>query len=165
MSAKTTTKTGRLQMKAKSKTASTKKMKPTTEIRTKPRDSFSGLSAQEQLKVLKNFLLEQKSNILNKSRELDSSSLSTDQGGVQDEADVASHQLSLNLTLNLHDRDRQSLAQIEKALGKLQSGRYGRCERCSAEIGLRRLHARPFASLCIDCMQDEEEFSQHSNSL
>jgi RNA polymerase-binding transcription factor DksA len=46
-----------------------------------------------------------------------------------------------------------SLADVEHALGKLDEGTYGRCERCGEPIGAERLEAIPEARLCITCKQ------------
>ena len=46
---------------------------------------------------------------------------------------------------------RQHLADIDAALGRLDAGRYGRCERCGAAIGPARLAARPAAATCLTC--------------
>ncbi|MEI7973113.1 MAG: TraR/DksA family transcriptional regulator [Bdellovibrio sp.] len=112
---------------------------------------------------LRESLLGQKTLILNKSRNIEEEALMSPSDGVQDEADQASRQLSLNLSLNLHERDRSSLFLIEKALSRIQNGSYGHCDLCGIEIGLRRLQARPFASLCIDCMQDQEDLRLNSS--
>lgn len=115
----------------------------------------SELSAKEA-EILKKDLLFRKTNILNKSQELAKEALITQTDGVQDEADVASHSLTVNLSLNLHERDLNALLAIDRALNKLEIGSFGRCEICSECIGFKRLQARPFASLCIDCMHDQE---------
>ena len=46
---------------------------------------------------------------------------------------------------------REQLAAIDAALGRLEAGRYGRCERCGQPIGADRLAARPTALTCIRC--------------
>ena len=46
---------------------------------------------------------------------------------------------------------RQQLTAIDAALGRLEAGRYGRCERCGQPIGSDRLAARPTALTCIRC--------------
>jgi DnaK suppressor protein len=46
---------------------------------------------------------------------------------------------------------RANLRDVERALGKLEDGTYGRCERCGGPIGDERLDAIPWAVLCIDC--------------
>ena len=46
---------------------------------------------------------------------------------------------------------RETLGEVEHALGKLDEGTYGRCEGCGAEIHPARLEAKPAARLCMDC--------------
>jgi DnaK suppressor protein len=46
---------------------------------------------------------------------------------------------------------RTNLREVERALGKLDEGSYGRCERCGNPIGEERLDAIPWTPLCIDC--------------
>jgi len=73
-----------------------------------------------------------------------------------DEAEIASLDANNNISIHLHERDRIALYSIEKALGKISEGTYGQCEACGEEIAARRLQARPFTNLCIDCMEDQE---------
>ena len=48
------------------------------------------------------------------------------------------------------------LKKIDEIIGKIDSGDYGYCESCGIEIGLKRLEARPTATLCIDCKTLDE---------
>ena len=114
--------------------------------------------SEADLKNLKDSLLFQKSAILNKSHEFkqEQSSISA----VADEAEVASIDISNNISIHLHERDRTALYAIEKALSKIEDGTYGQCESCGEIIAARRLQARPFTALCIDCMEEQET---HSN--
>ncbi len=48
------------------------------------------------------------------------------------------------------------LAQIEEALGKIENGTYGICDRCGKQIAEGRLEALPYATLCIDCQARAE---------
>lgn len=112
------------------------------------------------LHFFKSFLLNQKSMILNKTAAFKHEQREGHEK-ITDEAELASADLSLNLSLHLQERDRSSLLQIERALGKISAGTFGQCESCSGEIDLRRLKARPFAVLCIDCMEEAEETQQH----
>lgn len=113
---------------------------------------------ETELKNLKESLLFQKSSILNKSHEFkeEQSNISS----VADEAEVASLDISNNISIHLHERDRAALYAIERALGKIADGTYGQCESCSEIINARRLQARPFTALCIECMEEQES---HSN--
>ena len=64
--------------------------------------------------------------------------------------DMASVTFDRELDEGLEEGAQQTLAQIERALAKLDEGTYGVCERCGREIAEDRLRARPWASLCID---------------
>ena len=48
---------------------------------------------------------------------------------------------------------RANLAEVERALGRIDAGTYGSCERCGKPIDPARLEARPEGGLCIDCKQ------------
>ncbi|MBS0350588.1 MAG: RNA polymerase-binding protein DksA [Proteobacteria bacterium] len=73
-----------------------------------------------------------------------------------DPIDRASQEEGFNLELRTRDRERKLLKKIEQALDKIDKGEYGYCEDCGAEIGIRRLEARPTAIKCIDCKTFEE---------
>jgi DnaK suppressor protein len=45
---------------------------------------------------------------------------------------------------------------IDETLGRIDSGDYGFCDKCGVEIGIKRLEARPTATLCIDCKTLDE---------
>lgn len=59
--------------------------------------------------------------------------------------------------LALHRNDEALLSEVDSALNRLDRGTYGVCERCSNEIDDARLHALPYARLCILCQQHVEE--------
>lgn len=107
-----------------------------------------------ELSAIRESLLLQKSAILNKTNEFKQEQSRT--VTVSDEAEAASIDISNNISIHLHERDRTSLLMIERALGKISDGTYGQCECCGSIIGIRRLQARPFTTLCIDCMEDQE---------
>jgi DnaK suppressor protein len=64
--------------------------------------------------------------------------------------DMATVTFDRELDEGLEEGAMQTLAQIDRALARLDDGTYGICERCSKPIGKERLHARPWATLCID---------------
>jgi DnaK suppressor protein len=88
---------------------------------------------------------------------------------MQDEAanfpdpnDRATQESEFSMELRTRDRERKLIKKIDEALGKLDSDDYGYCEACGVEIGIRRLEARPTATLCIDCKTlDEIRERQH----
>jgi DnaK suppressor protein len=82
---------------------------------------------------------------------------------MQDEAtsfadpnDRASQESDIALELRNRDRERKLVKKIDETLAKINAGDYGYCESCGVEIGLKRLEARPTATLCIDCKTLEE---------
>jgi DnaK suppressor protein len=82
---------------------------------------------------------------------------------MQDEAtlfadpnDRASQESDMALELRNRDRERKLIKKIDETIAKIDSGDYGYCESCGVEIGLKRLEARPTATLCIDCKTLDE---------
>ena len=82
---------------------------------------------------------------------------------MQDEAtifadpnDRASQESDMSLELRNRDRERKLIKKIDETISRIDSGEYGHCESCGIEIGLKRLEARPTATLCIDCKTLDE---------
>ncbi|MDO9600473.1 MAG: RNA polymerase-binding protein DksA [Azoarcus sp.] len=73
-----------------------------------------------------------------------------------DPNDRASQESDMALELRNRDRERKLIKKIDEALGRIREGEYGYCDSCGVEIGLKRLEARPTATLCIDCKTLEE---------
>lgn len=68
-----------------------------------------------------------------------------------DPADRASQEEEFSLELRTRDRERKLIKKINQTLGRIEEDDYGFCDSCGVEIGIRRLEARPTATLCIDC--------------
>jgi DnaK suppressor protein len=84
-------------------------------------------------------------------------------GHMKDEAanfpdpnDRATQETEFSLELRARDRERKLLKKINEALDEIDANEYGYCRSCGAEIGLRRLEARPTATLCFECKTLEE---------
>ena len=82
---------------------------------------------------------------------------------MQDEAtifadpnDRASQESDMSLELRNRDRERKLIKKINETIAKIEAEDYGYCESCGVEIGLKRLEARPTATLCIDCKTLDE---------
>lgn len=71
-------------------------------------------------------------------------------------ADSASETLDRGIELSLEDNADHLIAAIDAALGRLEAGTYGQCERCSQPIAEERLEALPWATKCIECKRLEE---------
>lgn len=68
-----------------------------------------------------------------------------------DPADRATQEEEFSLELRTRDRERKLIKKIDETLQLIEDNDYGWCESCGVEIGIRRLEARPTATLCIDC--------------
>lgn len=82
---------------------------------------------------------------------------------MQDEAanfpdpnDRATQESEFSMELRARDRERKLIKKIDESIDMLDDGEYGYCESCGVEIGIRRLEARPTATLCIDCKTLDE---------
>lgn len=82
---------------------------------------------------------------------------------MQDEAanfpdpnDRASQESEFALELRTRDRERKLIKKIDESSIMLDDHEYGFCEVCGVEIGIRRLEARPTATMCIDCKSLDE---------
>lgn len=82
---------------------------------------------------------------------------------MQDEAanfpdpnDRATQESEFGLELRTRDRERKLLKKIDSALKRLEEGSYGYCEETGEEIGLKRLEARPVATLCLEAQERRE---------
>jgi DnaK suppressor protein len=82
---------------------------------------------------------------------------------MQDEATVfadpndrASQETDIAIELRNRDRERKLIKKIEETIDHIEGGDYGYCNGCGVEIGIKRLEARPTATLCIDCKTLEE---------
>ena len=73
-----------------------------------------------------------------------------------DPADRASQEEEFSLELRTRDRERKLIKKIDSTLELLDAGDYGFCDTCGIEIGIRRLEARPTATLCVDCKTLDE---------
>lgn len=73
-----------------------------------------------------------------------------------DPLDRASLEEEYTLELRARDRERKFIKKIDEALERIDAGDYGYCIDCDAEIGIRRLEARPTATQCIDCKTIDE---------
>lgn len=82
-----------------------------------------------------------------------------DVGGGYDEdlADVASSTFEREKGLALESSVQAMLTQVEEALGRIEEGTYGICQRCGDPIDAARLRVLPYATLCIRCKELEEK--------
>lgn len=115
--------------------------------REKPNEEYMN---EKQLAHLESILLAWRQNLM---EEVDRtvSHMKDEAANFPDPSDRASQEEEFSLELRTRDRERKLIKKIEDALERLRESDFGYCEACGIEIGLRRLEARPTASLCIDC--------------
>ena len=73
-----------------------------------------------------------------------------------DIADRASSETDRAIELRARDRQRKLIAKIDEALGRIEDGTYGYCEETGEPISLRRLEARPIATLSVEAQERHE---------
>lgn len=73
-----------------------------------------------------------------------------------DPADRATQEEEFSLELRARDRERKLIRKIDSTIETIDADDYGYCEQCGVDIGIRRLEARPTASLCVDCKTLDE---------
>lgn len=89
-------------------------------------------------------------------RELNGLMKDSGDGAGHDQADVGATSFERDHELTLVNQERDMLAQIDRALERIDAGTYGVCESCGEPIGKMRVMAFPRATLCLSCKQREE---------
>jgi DnaK suppressor protein len=100
-------------------------------------------------------LIDWKNEILRESRET-IEQLQEDSHNLPDLTDRASSETEKALELRTRDRQRKLIAKIDAALRRIETGEYGFCEETGEPIGLRRLEARPIATLSLEAQERHE---------
>ena len=77
-----------------------------------------------------------------------------------DIADRASLETDRSLELRTRDRARKLIGKIDAALKRIEEGTYGYCEETDEPIGIKRLEARPIATLCIEAQERHERLER-----
>jgi DnaK suppressor protein len=112
---------------------------------------------KRDLKKFEKILHEMRRQVLENARKALSGDVHLDPDDFPDEIDTASSESGLAFIGRLRERERVLLQKIEDALRRIEDGSYGICSSCEEEIALKRLEARPVATLCIDCKNQQEK--------
>ncbi|WWP02377.1 MAG: RNA polymerase-binding protein DksA [Candidatus Dasytiphilus stammeri] len=97
------------------------------------------------LKAWRNQLIDEAyGGVVNRKRE-------TNTTNFPDPIDRAVQEEEFSLELRTRDREYKLIKKIENTLKNIKNKKFGYCQLCGIEIGIRRLEARPIADLCIDC--------------
>jgi DnaK suppressor protein len=110
---------------------------------------------ERQRDYFRHKLLKWKDEILEEARET-LANLQIEESQHADLADRASSETDRSLELRARDRQRKLISKIDSALRRLEDGSYGFCEETGEPIALRRLDARPIATLSIEAQERHE---------
>ena len=120
----------------------------------KPSESEAFMN-ERQREYFRRKLLSWKDDILRESRET-LAALQTESENHADIADRASSETDRSIELRARDRQRKLISKIDAALSRIEDGTYGYCEETGEPISLKRLDARPIATLSIEAQERHE---------
>lgn len=110
---------------------------------------------RQKLESWKNELLKESSQTLN--------NLQTENEAKPDMTDRASEEIDRTFELRTRDRERKLINKIDAALRRIADGTYGYCEETGEPIGLKRLEARPVATLSLEAQEMHEKAEKRLN--
>ena len=110
---------------------------------------------KQKLLSWKNELLKESSQTLN--------NLQSDNEAKPDITDRASEEIDRSFELSTRDRERKLINKINSALQRIEDGSYGYCEETGEPIGLKRLEARPVATLSLEAQEMHEKAEKRLN--
>ncbi|MBN2630408.1 MAG: RNA polymerase-binding protein DksA [Rhodobacteraceae bacterium] len=110
---------------------------------------------ERQLEYFRRKLVTWKQELLSQSAET-IDNLQTSARNVPDIADRASEETDRALELRTRDRQRKLVSKIDAALRRIDSGEYGYCEMSGEPISLKRLDARPIATMTLEAQEKHE---------
>ena len=113
----------------------------------------------KQLAYFRNKLREWRDQLVEESRQT-MENLREEVRDVGDDAERATRETENSLELRTRDRYRKLISKIDKALRRIEEGRYGWCEETDEEIGIERLEARPIATLSLDAQERREHLQK-----
>src|SRR3954462_11436643 len=73
-----------------------------------------------------------------------------------DEIDQATTDIEQSMRMRLRNREVLYIKKVDEALERIEDGTFGECEDCGEDIELKRLEARPTATLCVSCKEEQE---------
>jgi len=112
-----------------------------------------------QIEYFRHKLQSWKDELLSNSRET-LEHLKEENWNESDPNDRATIETDTSFELRTRDRYRKLIDKIEEALQRIVDGEYGYCEETGEEIGIKRLEARPVATLCIEAQESHENYEK-----
>jgi DnaK suppressor protein len=114
------------------------------------------MSSSNFLAKMQEYLTDKKTSLVREIATQLENERNTNRDDCLDTCELASEENEREISTMLSERGQLKIGQIEDALRRIESLKYGLCEMCGLKIGEARLDAMPFARLCCDCQEDRE---------
>ena len=124
----------------------------------KPKKGEEYMSPQ-QTEHFKNILFSWKKMLMTEA-EKTMDHMKQDSSKLSDPNDAATQEEEFRLELRTRDRERKLISKIDQALSRIDDGSYGYCEDTGEPIGIKRLEARPIATLSIEAQERHEKMQK-----
>ncbi len=110
----------------------------------------------KQVEHFKELLIDRRARLLSEAEE--HADEVKEAGGLRiaDEVDLATAEYDQAFEHRMRDREKGLIKKLDKVLRRIEEGEYDECNGCGNYIGIGRLSARPEATLCIECKEEEE---------
>ncbi len=129
------------------------KLPPAKKV-TAPQVKVKSQVDKKSLAILKDALIKMRDRLTGQITALSDDSLKyIDDASSEDRTDDFDREFALNLVSSEHD----SVFEINSALRRIEDGVYGVCDSCSCQVEKPRLHALPFARMCVKCQSEQEK--------
>ena len=127
-----------------------------------PSDTESYMNP-DQLAYFRKKLLDWRNQLLEESQKT-IANLKESQSSESESVARGTLESTTGIELRTRDRYRKLIKKIDQSLAKIEAGTYGYCEETGEEIGLKRLEARPVATLCIEAQERHERIERQSKT-
>jgi DnaK suppressor protein len=112
---------------------------------------------QKKNKIYRDLLQAKKREILDAFNTNKNYGKEADEEGAQDIADKATSSYTKEFLFSLSNSERELLQQVDEALARLESGKFGICVACEEPIERKRIEAVPWARHCLACQEKSEQ--------
>tara|TARA_Y100001934_G_C12386373_1_gene796227 strand:- start:13667 stop:14092 length:426 start_codon:yes stop_codon:yes gene_type:complete len=133
-----------------------KKIKIPKNYKPEPKEKFMNSIMREYFRLK---LIAWRKEILGETGET-LEKLRKDNAPASDLADRAAVETERAVELRTRDRARKLVSKIDEALGRIEDGSYGYCEETDEPISLKRLEARPIATLSLEAQEQHERYEK-----
>jgi DnaK suppressor protein len=110
---------------------------------------------KEKLEGFRRQLLAQR-EVLSHGLRVATAEFINDESVYTDAIDQASADVDKSFAMQMKNRERDTLLQIQEALRRIEAGAFGECDRCGEQISEARMKAFPFTTVCVDCKAEME---------